>query len=153
EILKTLCFLSEGESSMLFASWRTWIRFRKSTGEASGRRLQGRKRALALEPLEDRLAPALLQAVSLANPALDAMSAGAQSVDGVSDDGRYVAFESSSSNVVAGDSNNASDIFVRDLQAGTTTLASVTSAGASGNGASQHTVMTSDGRYVAFDSY
>ena len=39
-------------------------------------------------------------------------------------DGRYVAFVSSASNLVAGDLNGIPDIFVRDMQLGTTTLAS-----------------------------
>src|SRR5207249_314984 len=52
----------------------------------------------------------------------------------ISANGRYVAFQSFASNLVAGDNNNASDVFVRDLQTGTTTLVSVNSAGTgSGN--------------------
>ena len=40
-------------------------------------------------------------------------------------DGRYVAFTSAATNLVAGDTNGIADVFVRDLQAGTTTLVSV----------------------------
>ena len=40
-------------------------------------------------------------------------------------DGRYVAFVSAATNLVVGDTNNIADVFVRDLQAGTTTLVSV----------------------------
>lgn len=43
----------------------------------------------------------------------------------VSRDGRYVAFDSSASNLVAGDSNGFQDVFVRDRVAGTTQLVSV----------------------------
>jgi hypothetical protein len=71
----------------------------------------------------------------------------------VTPDGRYVAFESSASNLVPNDTNGATDVFVRDLVTGTTTLVSVNSAGTgSGNGASQHVGISADGRYVTFDS-
>lgn len=71
---------------------------------------------------------------------------------GLSTDGRYALFESSATNLVAGDTNNASDVFVRDLVGGTTMLVSTTITGKSGNGASRSSVMTPDGRYVAFVS-
>ena len=69
----------------------------------------------------------------------------------ISANGRYVAFQSFASNLVAGDNNNASDVFVRDLQTGTTTLVSVNSAGTgSGNAGSSYPVISPDGRYVVF---
>ena len=43
----------------------------------------------------------------------------------MSADGRYVAFSSAATNLVAGDTNDANDIFVRDRQANTTTRVSV----------------------------
>ena len=73
-------------------------------------------------------------------------------------DGRYVAFVSIATNLVAGDTNSMADVFVRDLQAGTTILASV---GAVTNGSlpfgtaassSESPEITPDGRYVAFYS-
>ncbi|HZU34552.1 MAG TPA: hypothetical protein VFA18_01515, partial [Gemmataceae bacterium] len=71
----------------------------------------------------------------------------------ISADGRYVAFESTAPDLVANDNNNASDVFVRDLQTGTTTLVSIDSAGTgSGGGASQNASISADGHYVAFDS-
>src|SRR5437867_5161672 len=71
----------------------------------------------------------------------------------LSTDGRYVAFESEASNLIVNDTNNASDVFVRDLVTGTTTLISVRSGGTgAGNGASQSTLISADGRYVAFVS-
>ena len=51
-----------------------------------------------------------------------------------------------------GDTNNASDVFLRDLVSGTTLLISVSTNGWSGNAASRSPVMSSDGRYVAFVS-
>ena len=71
----------------------------------------------------------------------------------ISADGRFVAFSSIASDLVPNDTNGAADIFVRDLIAGTTTLASVDSSGtASGNGGSSHPRISADGRFVAFDS-
>lgn len=76
-----------------------------------------------------------------------------QSVAGqVSTNGRYVVFQSDASDLAAGDTNGVSDIFVRDLQAGSNILVSVASDGSWGNGASTDPVMTPDGRYVAFIS-
>lgn len=75
----------------------------------------------------------------------------------VSSDGRYVAFTSSASNLVHGDTNNLPDVFVRDVVTGGTTRVSVTSAGKQGVGkkysnGSNAPVISSDGRYVAFHS-
>jgi Bacterial TSP3 repeat/WD40-like Beta Propeller Repeat len=71
----------------------------------------------------------------------------------ISTNGRYVVFESDATDLVPGDTNGATDIFQRDLQAGTTTLISVATNGSVGNGASTYPVMTPDGRYVAFLSF
>lgn len=70
----------------------------------------------------------------------------------ISGDGRYVAFESVATNLVAGDTNGHPDIFVRDLVTGTTTRASVRSSGTQGNNVSSAPSISSDGRYVAFAS-
>jgi Tol biopolymer transport system component len=71
----------------------------------------------------------------------------------ISADGRYVLFTSSASNLVADDNNNASDVFVRDMQLGTNVLVSVNASGTGpGNGASYAPMMSSDGRYVLFHS-
>ena len=50
------------------------------------------------------------------------------------------------------DTNNASDIFVRDVINGTTTLVSVSPTGGNASGTSRGSVLTPDGRYVAFTS-
>ena len=70
----------------------------------------------------------------------------------ISEDGRYVAFQSSANNLVAGDSNAKSDIFVRDRETGTTERVSVSSAGVEGNDNSSAPSISADGRYVAFYS-
>ena len=71
----------------------------------------------------------------------------------LSANGRYVAFESDASNLVADDSNSRTDIFVHDRQTGATTRVSVSSAGVQANGDSFGATMSDDGRYVAFASY
>src|SRR3954466_13447299 len=67
-------------------------------------------------------------------------------------DGRYVAFSSWADNVVPNDSNGESDVFVRDLQTGTTRLVSVASDGTQANGASFTPSISADGDVVAVPS-
>jgi Tol biopolymer transport system component len=72
----------------------------------------------------------------------------------ISDDGRFVAFESTANDLVAVDTNEAPDVFVRDRQAGTTMLASVNGAGSdSGNSVSDNPFLSGDGKFLAFTSY
>jgi len=71
----------------------------------------------------------------------------------ISNDGRYVAFHSYATNLVAGDTNSSWDIFVYDVQTGVTTRVSTDSAGIQGDGFSQFVSISGDGRYVAFESY
>jgi Tol biopolymer transport system component len=70
----------------------------------------------------------------------------------ISADGKYVAFESIATDLVAGGTNGNVHIFVRDLLAGTTTLVSVSSTDVQGNGDSSSASISADGRYVAFES-
>ena len=71
----------------------------------------------------------------------------------ISANGRYVVFESTASDLVADDSNVATDIFIRDLQTDTTRLVSVNAAGTdSSNLISFGADISADGRYVTFVS-
>jgi Tol biopolymer transport system component len=70
----------------------------------------------------------------------------------VSADGQRVAFESLASDLVAGDGNATSDVFVRDLSSGTTTRVSVDTAGGDPNNASWAPSISADGQRVAFYS-
>jgi hypothetical protein len=70
----------------------------------------------------------------------------------ISSDGRFVAFTSSATNLVAGDTNGVSDVFVRDTQTGVTNRVSVSSAGVQANGASTVSDISEDGRFVVFAS-
>jgi Tol biopolymer transport system component len=68
----------------------------------------------------------------------------------ISSDGRFIAFDSGATNLVSGDTNGVSDIFVRDLQAGTTERVSVSSTNGQGNADSYSPSISADGRWVAF---
>lgn len=70
----------------------------------------------------------------------------------ISEDGRYVAFASDASNLVEGDTNGVTDIFVRDMVKGTVTRVSVSSNGVEANGASYWPFISANGRYVTFSS-
>ncbi|MEM7116072.1 MAG: hypothetical protein AAF614_26765 [Chloroflexota bacterium] len=70
----------------------------------------------------------------------------------ISDNGRFIAFRSDSSNLVSGDTNGRSDVFVHDRQTGTTTRVSVASDGTEGNDGSFSASISGDGRFVAFSS-
>jgi hypothetical protein len=70
----------------------------------------------------------------------------------ISGNGRYVVFESNATNLVAGDTNGATDIFVRDLQTNTTTRVSTATDGSQGDDLSIQAVISGDGRFVVFMS-
>src|SRR5436309_2098104 len=70
----------------------------------------------------------------------------------ISADGRFVAFASGADNLVPGDTNFRSDVFVHDRQTGSTVRVSVASDGTEGDGDSDWPTITPDGRFVAFES-
>jgi len=70
----------------------------------------------------------------------------------LSANGRFVAYLSSASNLVPGDTNGLIDIFVTDLQTGTVARSSVSSSGAESDGDSFWPSLSEDGRYVSFYS-
>jgi Tol biopolymer transport system component len=71
----------------------------------------------------------------------------------ISADGRQVAFETASTNLVVGDTNDSFDVFIHDRVSGETTRVSVASDGTQGNDSSFWPSISADGRYVAFSSY
>jgi uncharacterized repeat protein (TIGR01451 family) len=71
----------------------------------------------------------------------------------ISADGRFVAFRSYASNLVAGDTNGASDIFVHDCLTQKITLASVARNRRPANNSSEFPSISADGRFVAFTSW
>ena len=71
----------------------------------------------------------------------------------ISADGRFVAFESEASNLVANDNNDEIDIIMYDRQAGTIKRVSVSSVGVEANDFSSHPEVNGDGRFVVFSSW
>src|SRR2546421_4666979 len=113
-------------------------------------------------PLPARLAPKLnVYLRDRINQTTILVSSNSSATDGgngdsvpldLSTNGQYALFESVASDLVLGDTNKASDIFVRDLNNGLISLISIGTNGAVGNGASSGAAMTPDGRYIAFAS-
>jgi Tol biopolymer transport system component len=73
-------------------------------------------------------------------------------ISGISDDGKIIVFESEATNLVPGDTNNHTDVFVHEMATGKTTRVSVDSAGGQGDGDSYAPVISGNGRFVAFAS-
>jgi Ca2+-binding RTX toxin-like protein len=71
----------------------------------------------------------------------------------ITQDGRYVVFGTASSTLVAGDTNDVDDIFVRDRLKNETARLSVSTNGTESNGATYSPALSSDGRVIAFMSY
>jgi uncharacterized repeat protein (TIGR01451 family) len=70
----------------------------------------------------------------------------------ISADGRFVAFDSDANNLVTGDTNGVTDIFVHDRTTGQTIRASIASDGTQGDRSSKFPDISADGRYVVFES-
>lgn len=75
----------------------------------------------------------------------------AQDAD-LSPDGRFVSFCSDASNLVPGDTNRAMDVFVRDMQTGSTVRVSKGLHGENANSSSWYSRISAYGRFVAFVS-
>jgi Tol biopolymer transport system component len=89
--------------------------------------------------------------VTLANGGGEANSGSGEI--GLSDDGRYIVFGSSATNLVAGDTNAQPDTFVYDRVANSTTRVSVATGGGESNNLTLDPAISADGRYVVFASY
>jgi Tol biopolymer transport system component len=77
---------------------------------------------------------------------------GAGNYPRISANGRFVTFSTWADNLVPDDTNETSDVFVRDLVAGTTTRVGVSSSGDEANAQTWRGVLSGDGRLVAFRS-
>ena len=73
-------------------------------------------------------------------------------VPSLSANGRRVAFSSQAANLVPGDANDTTDVFVKTLRTGAVALASADAAGAPGNNYSEQPALSADGLHVAFGS-
>ncbi len=112
-----------------------------------------------LVPGDDNNAPdvvardRLTNTLELISIALDATSGNGPSfAPSISGEGRFIAFRSAASDLVAGDTNSRHDVFVRDRTAGTTVRVSVATGGDQADGHSMDPSISSDGRFVAFRS-
>ncbi len=99
--------------------------------------------------LRDRVA-GTTELVSVSSAGVQANGDGWQAT--LSADARYIAWWSFASNLVPGDTNGSSDVFVRDRVTGTTMCASLDAFGAVGDNHSGDPVLSRDGRSVAFAS-
>ena len=70
----------------------------------------------------------------------------------ISYDGRFVVFESLASNLVNGDTNNKTDVFIHNINTGETTRVSVSPEGIQGDAGSSTPSISENGRYVCFTS-
>ncbi|MBS1706878.1 MAG: PD40 domain-containing protein [Armatimonadetes bacterium] len=71
----------------------------------------------------------------------------------ISDDGRYVSFESLASNLTStADTNGVKDIYLRDTVSNTTTRVSVSTSGGQTNGPSVDAAISGNGLYIAYES-
>jgi Tol biopolymer transport system component len=77
---------------------------------------------------------------------------GASSEPSISQDGRFAGFTSEASDLVTGDGNGASDVFLYDLNTGAMNLVSANPAGVAANGASHDAFVAPEGRYIVFSS-
>jgi len=111
----------------------------------------------ALDP-DDKNGKTDVYVRDMAGHGTNRISVGPGGVDGdggsyspsVSADGRYVAYWSNASNLVAGDTNRTADIFLFDRRDGSTVRISVSDRGVQGDGLSSDPSISPDGRYVTF---
>ncbi len=71
----------------------------------------------------------------------------------ISADSRFVAFASDAVNLVSGDTNGFTDIFIQDRQTGSVQRLSVSTEGVQANNFSRNPSTSADGRFTAFDSF
>lgn len=96
--------------------------------------------------------PGVTQRVSVSSDGAEGNDpSGFLSGPAISADGRFVAFDSTATNLIAG-GNLPFNIFVYDRQTSTTEIVSVSSRGRQGEGLSSSPDISADGRFVAFDS-
>lgn len=98
--------------------------------------------------IQDPTNPTLLISVDSAGT----KASGSSQRPRLSADGRFVAFESTASNLVLSDTNVKKDCFLRDVLTGTTSRISLTATAGEANGDSDHAVISGDGSMLVFRS-
>lgn len=102
--------------------------------------------------LRDRVAQ-VTRRVSVGPDGTEAPGLRDSSQSAISTDGRYIAFSSTASNLVAGDTNRSGDVFVHDRVTEVTRRVSVGADHAEANSESNMPAISAHGRYVAFSSF
>lgn len=93
----------------------------------------------------------LIERVSLGNSGSQAN--GASRHPAISPDGRYIAFSSAANNLITGDTNGSSDIFLRDIQSASTSRISLSTEGNEGvGGEAIKPSLSRNGRFIAFET-
>lgn len=106
---------------------------------------------LTVQSFSRPTAPSILSRIVMATDG--AQANGHNGFASFSADGRYIVFESSATNLIAGDTNGSADIFRKDLVTGEVVRISTSGTGAQGNGHSNSVMLSPDGRYAVFTSY
>jgi len=91
--------------------------------------------------------------IELVSAAIDGSPGYSSGYSMFSSNDRYVVFDSNDSNLVIGDTNARTDIFIRDRIMRRTELVSLASDGSQGNNSSSDPFVSANGRFVAFSSY
>jgi len=101
--------------------------------------------------LKNRLSGAI---TLISRNTLGASATGVSNAPSISADGLFVAFNSAAADLVAGDNNGRTDIFVYSVASSTIERISVNSAAVEGNGQSVGTpAISANGRFIAFESF
>ena len=158
-----LCLAAQGQDTSLISVSSAGA---QADGESRAPSVSGDGRLVAFESSASSLVPGdtngqadiFLHDLPSGAVSLISRSPGGQGADGgssgpeLSPSGRYLVYSSHASNLVAGDSNGQTDVFLHDRKTGVTELVSVASSGGQGDGASSNASVTGDGRYVVFQS-
>lgn len=104
----------------------------------------------AIAPIGPRLTSSGPGTTTLVSQAGGAQGNGDSFYPSISADGRYIAFESYASNLVAGDTNGVGDVFVYDRNDGSISRVSISTSAVQGNSDSFGAAISSDGRFIAF---
>ncbi len=137
---------AKGECSLaIISATGRWVVFQSEAGNLA----PGDTNRASDVFLRDRQAGTTL----LVSAGPDGKAVGGGSARGVSADGRYVAFCSDSGDLVPGDTNTVSDVFVRDMQTGAIERVSVGAGGKQADSYSWDCTLSRDGRIVAFQSH
>jgi PKD repeat protein len=136
--------------------WKRWFRSRHR-GASGSRTGPHRRSRLAFDVLEDRLTPATATSLLSIQPPATIGNGPSQtsgsSGSSFSGDGNLFVFSSDADNLVDGDTNAATDVFLKNLTTGAITRISIAPGGEQGNGSSFFPSISADGTLVAFQSY